>query len=82
MNNRQKKKFMKKNMIKLKKIHPNDIKKNAIELRAELKVYDDFMVDKEEFDKVIEAFANIPEKYIVPYDSLLYASSAWKEGEA
>lgn len=59
----------------------NNIKKNAIELRAELKVYDDFMVDKEKFDKVIEAFANIPEEYIVPYDSLLYASSAWKEGE-
>lgn len=38
-------------------------------------------VDKEEFDKVIEAFANIPEKYIVPYDTLLYASSAWKDGE-
>lgn len=59
----------------------NNIKKNSRELRAELKVYDDFMIDKEEFDKVIEAFANIPEKYIVPYDSLLYASSAWKEGE-
>ena len=59
----------------------NNIKKNSRELRAEFKVYDDFMIDKEEFDKVIEAFANIPEKYIVPYDSLLYASSAWKEGE-
>ena len=59
----------------------NNIKKNSRGLRAELKVYDDFMVDKEEFDKVIEAFANIPEKYIVPHDSLLYASSAWKEGE-
>ena len=59
----------------------NNIKKNSRELRAELKVYDDFMIDKEEFDKVIEAFANIPEKYIVPYDSLLYASSAWKDGE-
>lgn len=59
----------------------NNIKKNSRELRAELKVYDDFMIDKEEFDKVIEAFANIPEKYIVPYDSLLYASSAWKEGD-
>ena len=58
-----------------------NIKKNSRGLRAELKVYDDFMVDKEEYDKVIEAFANIPEKYIVPYDSLLYASSAWKEGE-
>lgn len=59
----------------------NNIKKNSKVLRAELKIYDDFMVDKEEFDKVIEAFANIPEKYIVPYDSLLYASSAWKDGE-
>ena len=59
----------------------NNIKKNSRELRAELKVYDDFMIDKEEFDKVIEVFANIPEKYIVPYDSLLYASSAWKEGD-
>ena len=59
----------------------NNIKKNSRELRAELKVYDDFIADKEEFDKVIKAFANIPEKYIVPYDSLLYASSAWKEGE-
>mgnify|MGYP004646522269 FL=1 len=58
----------------------NNIKKNSRGLRAELKVYDDFMVDKEEFDKVIEAFVNIPEKYIVPYDSLLYASSAWKDG--
>lgn len=58
-----------------------NIKKNPRGLRAELKVYDDFMVDKEEYDKVIEAFANIPEKYIVPYDSLLYASSAWKDGE-
>lgn len=36
---------------------------------------------KEEYDKVIEAFANISEKYIVPYDSLLYASSALKEGD-
>lgn len=59
----------------------NNIKKNSRGLRAELKVYDNFMVDKEEFDKVIKAFANIPKKYIVPYDSLLYASSAWKEGE-
>ena len=59
----------------------NNIKKNSKGLRAELIIYDDFMVDKEEFDKVIEAFANIPEKYIVPYDSLLYASSAWKDGE-
>lgn len=58
-----------------------NIKKNSRGLRAELKVYDDFMVDKEEYDKVIEAFANIPEKYIVPYDSFLYASSAWKDGE-
>lgn len=59
----------------------NNIKKNSRGLRTELKVYDDFMIDKEEFDKVIEAFANIHEKYIVPYDSLLYVSSAWKEGE-
>lgn len=59
----------------------NNINKNSRWIRAELKVYDDFMVDKEEFDKVIEAFTNIPEKYIVPYDSLLYASSAWKDGE-
>lgn len=59
----------------------NIIKKNSRGLRTELKVYDDFIVDKEEFDKVIEAFANIPEKYIVSYDSLLYVSSAWKEGE-
>lgn len=59
----------------------NNIKENLRGLRAELKVYDDFMIDKEEFDKIIEAFANIPEKYIVPYDSLLYASSAWKDGE-
>lgn len=58
-----------------------NIKKNSRGLRAELKVYDDFMFDKEEYDKVIEAFANIPEKYIVPYDSLLYASSALKEGD-
>lgn len=59
----------------------NIIKKNSRGLRTELKVYDDFIVAKEEFDKVIEAFANIPEKYIVPYDSLLCASSAWKKGE-
>ena len=59
----------------------NNIKKNSRWLRTELKFYDDFMVDKEEFDKVIEAFANISDKYIVPYDSLLYASSAWKDGE-
>lgn len=59
----------------------NIIKKISRGLRTELKVYDDFIVDKEEFDKVIEAFANIPEKYIVSYDSLLYVSSAWKEGE-
>lgn len=56
-----------------------NIKKNSRGLRAELKVYDDFMFDKEEIDKVIEAFANIPGKYIVPYDSLLYATSTWKE---
>ena len=59
----------------------NIIKKNSRGLRTELKVYDDFIVDKEEFDKVIEAFSNIPEKDIVSYDSLLYVSSAWKEGE-
>lgn len=59
----------------------NNIKKNSRGLRAELKVYDDFIADKEEFDKVIEAFANIPEKYIVLHDSLLYVSSAWKEGD-
>lgn len=62
-------------------MNTNNIEKNSRGLRAELKVYDDFMVDKEEFDKVIEAFANISEKYIVPYDSLLYASSALKDGE-
>ncbi len=59
----------------------NDIKKDSRGIRAELKVYDDFIIDKEEFDKVIEAFMNIPEKYIVPYDALLYMSSARKEGE-
>lgn len=59
----------------------NNIKKNSRGLRAELKVYDDFIADKEEFNKVIEAFANIHEKYIVPYNALLYASSAWKDGE-
>lgn len=59
----------------------NNIKKDSRGLRTEFKFYDDFMVDKKEFDKVIEAFVNIPEKYIVPYDSLLYASSAWKVGE-
>lgn len=59
----------------------NDIKKDSRGIRAELKVYDDFIIDKEEFDKVIEAFINIPEKYIVPYDALLYMSSARKEGE-
>ena len=58
-----------------------NIKKNSRGLRAELKVYDDFMFNKEEIDKVIEAFANITEKYIVPYNTLLYASSAWKVGE-
>ena len=59
----------------------NNIKKDSRGLRAELKFYDDFMFDKEEFDNIIKAFANIPEKYIVPYEALLYASSAWKEGE-
>lgn len=59
----------------------NNIKKNSRGLRTDLKLYDDFIVNKEEFDKVIEAFANIPEKYIAPYDALLYASSIWKEGE-
>lgn len=59
----------------------NNIKKNSRGLRADLKLYDDFIVKNEEFDKVIEAFANIPEKYIMPYDALLYASSAWKDGE-
>lgn len=59
----------------------NNIKKNSRGIRAELKIYDDYTGNKEELDKVIEAFANIPEKYIVPYDSLLYASSAWKDGE-
>lgn len=59
----------------------NNIKKDLRGLRAELKFYDDFMFDKEEFDNVIETFANIPEKYIVPYEALLYASSAWKEGD-
>ena len=56
-------------------------KKDSRGLRAKLKFYDDFMFDKEEFDNVIETFANIPEKYIVPYEALLYASSAWKDGE-
>ena len=59
----------------------NNIKKDLRGLRAELKFYDDFMFDKEEFDNVIETFANIPEKYIVPSEALLYASSAWKEGD-
>lgn len=39
------------------------------------------MFDKEELDNVIEIFANIPEKYIVPCETLLYASSAWKDGD-
>ena len=59
----------------------NDIKKDSRGISAELKVYDDFIIDKEEFDKVIEAFTNIPEKYIVPYDALLYKSSVRKKGE-
>ena len=59
----------------------NNIKKDSRGRMAELKFYDDFMFDKEEFDNVIETFANIPEKYIVPYEALLYASSAWKDGE-
>ena len=46
-----------------------------------MKFYDDFMINKEEFDKVVGAFANIPEKYIVPYEVLLYASSTLKEGD-
>ena len=58
----------------------NNIKKNSRGLRADLKLYDDFIINKEESDKVIEAFANISEKYIMPYDALLYASSAWKDG--
>lgn len=56
-------------------------KKDSRGLRAKVKFYDDFMVDKEEFDNIIEAFANIPEKYIVPCETLLYASSAWKDGD-
>ena len=59
----------------------NNIKKDSRGLRARLKFYDDFIVDKEEFNKVIEAFVNIPEKYIVPYEALLYASSAWKDSD-
>lgn len=55
-------------------------KKDSRGLKAELKFYDDFIFDKEEFDNVIETFANIPEKYIVSYEALLYASSAWKDG--
>lgn len=58
----------------------NNIKKDLRGLRADLKLYDDFIINKEEFDKVIEAFTNIPEKYIMPCDALLYASSIWKEG--
>lgn len=58
----------------------NNIKKNSRGLMADLKLYDDFIINKEEFDKVIEAFTNIPEKYIMPCDALLYASSIWKEG--
>lgn len=59
----------------------NNIKKNSRGLRADLKLYDDFIINKEEFDKVIGAFANISEKYIMSWDALLYASSAWKDGE-
>lgn len=59
----------------------NNTKKDSRGLRARVKFYDDFIVDKEEFDNIIEAFANIPEKDITPYEALLYASSAWKEGE-
>ena len=55
-------------------------KKDPRGLRAELKFYDDFMFDNKEFDNVIETFTNIPEKYIVPYEALLYVSSAWKDG--
>lgn len=56
-------------------------KKDSRGLRSELKLYDDLMIDEEEFDKVIEAFANIPDEYIVPYDTLLYATSVRKEGK-
>lgn len=56
-------------------------KKNSRGLRTKLKVYDDFMIGKEELDKVIKAFANMPKKYIVSCNALLYASSAWEEGE-
>ena len=59
----------------------NNIKENSRGLRADLKLYDDFMLNQEEFNKIIEAFANIPEKYIAPHNALLYMSSARKEGE-
>lgn len=55
--------------------------KNLRGLRADLKLYDDFMINQEEFNKIIEAFANMPKKYIAPYNALLYMSSARKEGE-
>ena len=55
-------------------------KKDSRGIRASVKIYDDFMVNKEEFDNVIKAF-DMSEKHIVPYNALLYASSAWKEGE-
>ncbi len=55
--------------------------KNLRGLRADLKLYDDFMINQEEFNKIIEAFANMPKKYIAPHNALLYVSSVWKEGE-
>ena len=58
-------------------------KKDSRGYRADLYIYDDLNIDidKEEFGKLIEAFINIPEKYIVPYNELLYISSAWRENK-
>ena len=39
---------------------------------------DGFDIDREEFDEVIKAFVKIPEQYVIPTDTLVYASSAWK----
>lgn len=50
--------------------------------RAELElIYEDTGLSKEEIDKIIDSFCAIPEQYIVPRETLLYASSAWKGEE-
>lgn len=44
-------------------------------------LWDGCCMPKEDLDEFIESFIKIPEEYVIPTDTLAYASSAWEDSD-